>query len=165
MNTQTRKQLERASRIALFCRERPADLPGYQPAVSRLEDRLARAGNLAGEATASRLAGKAAIAERHELRKRIVADLQMLAGIARTAGVESVGTPIVIRYPGPRRNQVQFLSGARVAVQSAREQEELLIKYGLPPGQLQQLSARLDQFASLLDRRDHAIQGRLGAGR
>ena len=43
MQTRLRKQLERASRVLVFCRERPSDLTGYQQAVARLglPDRLA----------------------------------------------------------------------------------------------------------------------------
>lgn len=163
MDTRIRMHLERAQRVAGFSREHPWDMPGYQAAFTRLEDRLTRAMAIAGQEVGGRLARRAAVAKRHALRQQVAADLQLIAGVARIAGKESVGTPIVIRYPGPRRNQLQFLTGARQAVQAAADNLELLARYGLPDGLLELVNTRLDEFASLLRERDEAGRGHVFA--
>jgi len=163
MDTRMRLQMERAQRVVGFSREHPSELPGYLAAVSRLEDRLARTREMADQETTGRLAGRATIAERTALGQKIVADLQLLAGIARTAGVEAVGTELRIRFPGPQRNQVQFLSGARVALATARRHQELLTGLGLPENHLATLGGRLGAYEALLEQREEAVRSRMGA--
>lgn len=163
MDIRTKLQMERAARVIGFSREHPSDLPGYQAAVSGLEQRLVRTRRMAEQAVGSRLEGHGAVADRARLARLIVADLQLLAGIARAAGVESAGTPKRISYPGPRRSQVQFLGGARVAVAETEREVERLTAYGLPPDHLVTLTRRLDEFQALLERRDEKLRARIGA--
>jgi len=156
MDTRIRKHLERARRVAEFSRQYPSTLPGYAPAVAKLEERLTRATVVAEQETGNRLLGRAAVAKRAALRGTLTTDLQLMAAIARTAGTESVGTPIVIRYPGPQRNQLQFVNGARMAVAKAVEEMGLLEKYGLTTEHLAAITAGLDQFSRLISERDLA---------
>jgi hypothetical protein len=163
MDTRIRKQLERATRVAEFSREYPSDVAGYEAALARLEERLARADTVAKQFAGGRLARTAAVAERQQLRQGLTAGLQLLAGIARTAGQEAIGAPIMIRYPGPKQNQHEFLGGARLAVETAREREELLVKFGLPAEHLAELAAGLDEFAGFLSRRNEAGRSSVAA--
>jgi len=163
MDKMMRKHVERALRVADFARQHPSDLPGHTTALTRLEVELGRVAEVAQEETATRRSEMAAIAERKELGDQLAAELQMLAGIARVAGTESVGTPIVLKYPGPRKNLLQFLDGARTVVATAKAQEELLVKFGLPAGHLESLSAGLDRFAGLVSARDAAGRAHVGA--
>lgn len=163
MDTRTRMHLERAQRVADFSREHQWDEPGYQAAFSRLEERLIHALSIAGQEIGGRRARQAAVAKRVALRALIASDLQLIAGIARTAGQESVGVPIILRTPGPRQNQLAFLTGARKAVEFAALEAELLRKYGLPEGLLEKVGARLDEFAALLQERDEAGRGHVFA--
>lgn len=159
------KQLERASRVLVFCREYPSDLAGYQQAVARLEEQMARADTIAGRAKAGGQATREAMAQRDQLRAEVNAELRLLARMARSAGQEAVGAPIVIAFPNPSGSYREFLYGARLAVATAQEREPLLEKYGLPPGFLAALSARLDTLAGLLTRRDESAQARVFANR
>jgi len=161
MEARTKLQVERAARVIGFSREHPSDLPGYQAAVSHLEERLTSARKMADQQVGSGLEGKGAIADRATLARQIVADLQLLAGIARAAGLESAGTPKRITFPGPSRNQVQFLSGARVAVAETAKELERLISFGLPADHLTTLTSRLDEFQALLERRDEKARARI----
>lgn len=163
MKAKDRKQMERASRILVFCREHPSDLTADTTAVSALQERLTRAERAVEGFKASALAGREAIAERVALRNRIVASLKLLSGLARSAGNEALGTPIAINFPGKKNNQVEFLAGARVAVATGREREELLIKFGLPVGHLDALNTDLEQFANYLALRNEASQARVMA--
>jgi len=163
MDARIRRQLERATRVAEFSREHPSDAPGYQAALTQLDARLSQATTVAQQFAGSGLARKAAIAARQSLRRTITAGLQLLAGLARTAGAESIGAPIVIRFPGPKQNQHEFLNGARLAVETARGQQELLVKYGLPEEHLDQVSRDLDEFAGLLAKRNEAGRSKVSA--
>lgn len=161
METRVRKQIERASRVMIFCRERPSDLPGYDLAVTRLRELLSRAASLAQEHLTSSLATREAVAERNALRGRSYVGLLMLARIARMAGIEVLGTPIVVRLPGPRQSLKAFLTGARAAISTGREREELLVKYGFPPGQLDILEQEIDALEAFNTRRDEFSQGKV----
>lgn len=163
MDRVMRKQLERAARVVGFCRDNASDLDGFQSAISRFEETMGRATSAAHEELTARLAVREAVAERNGLAEVIHADLRLLARLARTAGEQALGTPIVIRYPGPRRNQVQFLNGARVAVETGRERQELLGHYELPAGHLDRITAQLDTFAEWINRRDAAARAHIAA--
>jgi len=165
MDIRMKLKMERATRVITFSRAHPSDLPAYDPAVKQLEEWLSRAEELAVKETRGRLEGRAILVERGSLGRTIVEDLRFLAGIARTAGIEQAGTEWRIRYPGPHRNQAQFITGARSAVESAREHEALLTRLGLPANHLATLATRLDQYEALLERRAEWDQARMGARR
>lgn len=165
MHNRIKSQMERAARVITFARAHPSDLPAHEPAVNQLAMWLRRAEELAVKETRSRLEGRASLVARRSLARTIVEDLQFLAGIARTAGIEEAGTEWRIRYPGPRRNQAQFISGARSALQSAREHEALLTRLGVPTPFLATLGTRIDQYVTLMEQRAEWDQARMGARR
>ena len=165
MNTRMRKQIERASRVVVYCREHPADLTTEQAVVRMLEERLARTEAVDREARANALAEREAIAARIRLRDGIVAGLRLLARTAQAAGREQPGVPITIVIPESRNSQMEFLQGARLAVATATGYEELLGKHGLPPGHLGLMAAELESFARLLAARDDAGQKKVAARR
>lgn len=165
MRTRIRKQIERASRVAAFCREHPAAVPAEEFAVRWLDESLQRANALAQETLGRKLAITEAVVERRALGERIAIRLRFLAALAHTAGTEALGTPIVITFPVPRRNQVEFLNSARLVVTTAREREELLARFGLPEGYLDELDTALDEFARYLGVRDEAAQAKVSAGK
>ena len=165
MQKRLRKQLERASRVLVFCREHPSDLAGYQQAVARLEEQVIRADLIVGQARAGGTATREAMAERDQLRAEVNADLRLLARIARSAGQEAVGASIVIAFPNPSSSYREYIYGGRLAVAAAQEREDLLVRYGLPPEFLAGLSARLTELDRLLTRRDESTQARVFANR
>jgi len=165
MQVRFRKQLERASRVLVFCREHPSDLAGYQQAVTRLEEQLVLADQIVGQAKAGGTATKEAMAERNQLRAEVNAQLRLLARIARSAGQEAIGTPIVISFPNPGSSFREFGYGARQAIAAAKEREEVLVKYGLAPDFLASITSRLEEMERWLTRRDEALQSRVYAHR
>jgi hypothetical protein len=165
MNNRVRKQMERASRVATFVRERRAELGSYQDPLTRLDQRVARATEVAQRETTARRAVTAAIAERNAVGGTIQSDLRLLARLARAARLESVTVPIVIQFPGPRRNQTQFLTGARGAIDTAREYTSILQLYGMPAGLLDTVSAQLDRFEHLMHDRDGLAQAAVATTR
>jgi hypothetical protein len=154
MNNRVRKQMERASRVATFVRDHRAELGSFQDPLTRLEQRVAHATTVAQRETTARRAVTAAIAERNAVGVSIQSDLRLLARLARAARLESVTIPIVIQFPGPRRNQLQFLAGAREAINTAREYTSILQPYGMPADLLDKVSTLLDRFEHLMHDRD-----------
>jgi len=47
--------------------------------------------------------------------------VRYLARLARDAGIELVGVPVIIRYPGPRQSTIQFLDGSPATLDLGRE--------------------------------------------
>lgn len=154
MNVRVRKQMERASRVATFIREHRAELGSYEEPLTKMEQWVAHATTVAQRETTARRAVSAAVAERNSVGSGIQSDLRLLARLARAARLESVAIPIVIQFPGPRRNQTQFLAGARGAVQTAREYATVLQSYGMPVTLLDTIAAQLDRFEHLMQDRD-----------
>lgn len=158
MKLRVRVWIDRASRVATFIREHRADLKGLEKPLARFEGRLARVTQLAQDETTSRLSAKAARAQRDEIGAAVVADLRVLGRLAQAAREDSVVIPIVVRFPGPRHNQVEFLAGARAAVETSRQYIATLVEYGMDPGQPDQLTAQLDAFEALMASRVAAMQ-------
>lgn len=163
MDRVMRKHIERALRVADFARQYRSDLPGHAAALGRLEEILGAVQQAVEQEGGFRRAAKAAIVTRQELGEELSAELRMLAGIARAAGRESVGTPIVLKFPGPKKNQIQFLLGARKIMAEAEKQEALLLQFGLPADHLATITAGLDRFAALLTERDAAARHKVGS--
>jgi hypothetical protein len=163
MNTRIRKHLERAQRVAAFCLAHPSPLRGYTLAVARLNEALARAADAAVTEVDAAREERAAVAIRLALKEQLEAELRMVAGLARSTRTESVTVPIILRAPGARDNLVQFITTARQVVSRATEARELLEEYGLPPGQLEEIGAHLDQFEQLILERDKASRSHIGA--
>jgi hypothetical protein len=164
MDARVKWKMEMASRVLAYAREHPSDAAGYQAAVGKLVERLEASSVMAQRQTTSRLLTRGAIAERQAVRRGLTAELQLLTAVARTAGIESVGTPVVIRYPGPKASNIQFADGTRAAIQLGREQEELLVRHGLPADHLDRLTSKLGTFSGLLGRRDEVKVARIDAG-
>jgi len=163
MNADMKRRIEMAGRVLVYSREHPSDAAGYQAAVARLVERLARAETVTQLHATNRLLSKGGLAERRALRRTLTADLRLLAAIARSAGLESVGTPVVIQYPGPGQSNLAFLEGGRAAVSLGREQEELLVRHGLPAAHLGELAVGLDAFEARLIERDLTLVKRIDA--
>lgn len=163
MNDDMKRRMEMAGRVLAYSRQHPSDAVGYQAAVRRLVERLALAETTAQLQTTSGLLSRGVLAQRRALRRTLTADLRLLAAIARSAGIESVGTPLVIRAPGTGLGNLAFLDAARAAVLLGREQEELLVRHGLPATHLGELAIGLDAFEALLMERSLVVVRRIEA--
>ena len=105
MDAKTRRKLEMGTRALDFSRTHPDTSPGYAAAVARLEERLARADQLAGQQRAGQLEVRAATVRKQELRRAMTkAHLVHLAQAAKIAGRE---------VPGWRRSSCRGLARAR----------------------------------------------------
>src|SRR5207247_5980498 len=69
MNAKSRRKIEMGRRALDFSRAHPDASPGYTAAVTRLEERLARANEVAGQQRDGQLEVRAATARKFELRR------------------------------------------------------------------------------------------------
>ena len=89
MNAKSRRRIEMGTRALDFSRAHPDASPGYTAAVTRLEERLARAEQLATQQREGTLQVRAATARKRELRRTMRrTHLTHLARVARVAARE-----------------------------------------------------------------------------
>jgi hypothetical protein len=147
-----------------FSRAHPDASPGYAAAVSRLEDRLARADQLAAQQLQGVAEVRAATQRKRELRRTMrEAHLSHLAQAARMAAreVPELAQKLVLR-PGTR-TYLAFRTAARGMAAEARNQKEVLVKHGLVESVLDNLTQALDQFDEAVESGAGGRQAHVGA--
>jgi hypothetical protein len=147
MDARSRRKLGMAANAAEFSRGHPDESPGYQAVLSGVEEKLARAKQVAAEQRSGLLGVRAAAARKLELRRTMrEAHLAHLAQVARAAGREApeVAQKFVFR-PGTT-TYVAFQTTARAFVTEAEAHGELLVRHGLVESVLAELRQSLDQF-------------------
>ena len=138
--------------------------PGYAAAVARLEERLARADQLAAQQRAGQLEVRAATARKVELRRAMTrAHLVHLAQAAKIAGreVPELVQKLVLK---PRaRSYLAFRTAARGMAAEAQNQREVLVRHGLVETVLDSLNEALDQFDAAMEHGSAGRQAHVGA--
>jgi hypothetical protein len=164
MNAKSRRKIEMGTRALEFSRAHPDASPGYTAAVARLEERLARADQLAAQQRAGQLEVRAATARKVELRRAMTrAHLVHLAQAAKIAGreVPELAQKLVLK---PRaRSYLAFRTAARGMAAEAQNQREVLVKHGLVETVLDSLNEALDQFDAAMEQATGGRQAHVGA--
>jgi hypothetical protein len=164
MNAKTRRKIEMGTRALDFSHAHPGASPGYTAAVARLEERLARADQLAAQQRAGQLEVRAATARKVELRRAMTrAHLVHLAQAAKIAGreVPELAQKLVLK---PRaRSYLAFRTAARGMAAEAQNQREVLVKHGLVETVLDSLNEALDQFDAAMEHGSAGRQAHVGA--
>lgn len=104
MNAKSRRRIEMGTRALGFSRAHPDESPGYAAALTRLEERLDRAVELAGLQRKGILQVRASTARKRELRLAMrKAHLDHLAKVARIAAreVPELAQKLTLRGHGP----------------------------------------------------------------
>jgi hypothetical protein len=164
MNANSRRRIEMGTRALDFSRAHPDPSPGYSAAVTRLEERLARAEHLATQQREGTLEVRAATVRKRELRQAMrKAHLAHLAQVARMAAREApeLAQKLVLR-PGTR-TYLSFRTAARGMAAEAQNQKELLVKYGLAETVLDNLAQALDRFDAAVESGGAGRQAHVGA--
>ena len=147
MNAKSRRRIEMGTRALDFSRAHPDASPGYTAAVTRLEERLARAEKLATQQREGTLEVRAATARKRELRRSMrQAHLSHLAQVAKVAAreVPELAQKLVLR-PGTT-TYLAFRTAARGMAAEAQNQKDVLVKHGMVETVLDNLVQALDQF-------------------
>lgn len=135
-----------AEKVLDFSKEYAATDPGYAGVVTRLEETLTRAMNLAQEAVDTTEGELFAVHRRTAARRRIQQQLRHLAGAANAAARELPGLDEQLRAPTFNRPNREFLAKARISLERATEHQELLLKYALGENFIAELTASITEF-------------------
>jgi hypothetical protein len=163
MNFSIRRKLDMAGRVRDFCRTHPDQNPGYTAAVGRLEERLARAEALARQEVAGRQTVSGAVVNKEQLRLEIHKTIALLAGLAAPAAKEERELAVGIIRPDVNGSHLAFLTRSRVAAATGSTHKDLLTRYGMPEGFLDELNAALDRYEQSLNQQHAGRAAHVGA--
>jgi murein L,D-transpeptidase YcbB/YkuD len=163
MNARSRRKLEMGARALKFSREHPDASPGYAAALSRLEELLKRAEQLASQQRDGIILSRSSTQRKKELRKRLkAAHLDHLARVARVAAAEAPELPQKFEFPRST-SYLAFRTAARGMEAEALAHKELMVKRGLAETILQSLSQALDQFDAAMEQGSQSRIAHVGA--
>jgi hypothetical protein len=163
MNFSIRRKLDMAGRVRDFCRTHPVPNPGHAAAVARLEERLTRAEALARQQVTGQQTVAGAVVNKEQLRLEIHKTIALLAGLAGPAAKEERELAVGIVRPDMNGSHQAFLTRSRVAAATGATHQELLIRYGMPEGFLDELNAALDRYEQVLNEQHAGRAAHVGA--
>ena len=161
MNAMLRRRLERAARVRDFIRAHPSDGPGEATALAKLEELLTRADALAAQQRAGVVATRSATMQREELRHALQGKLlKYLAAVGAVAAKDNTELAPQFRLPRSSASNQAFLTMARVMLDKATAQKDLLVSRGMSEKLIDDLGTALTEFEKTLEatragRRDH----------
>ena len=163
MNFTIRRKLDMAARVRDFCRTHPGQNPAFTAAVERLDERLVRAEALAQQQVTGLIAVSGAVANQEQLRLDIRKTVVLLAGLAGAAAPEARDLRVGIVRPDVNSSHQAFLTRARVAAATASVHKEVLTRFGMPEGFLEELNGLLDLYEQSLNQRHAGRAAHVGA--
>jgi hypothetical protein len=152
MRARTRRKLEMGVRVLEFSRQHPDPSPGYVAAATRLEERLARAGELARQQLDGVSEVHASTARKRDLRRMMkLGHLNHLISVAQVASVEDSELLQKFDFPNGANSYLSFQTAAAGIAAEAESRKELLVKHGLSEDVLSGLKVAIDQFESAVE--------------
>ena len=164
MLARTRRRLDMGTRVLEFTRLHPDSSPALSSAVARLQERLARADQLARQQLDGLNAVHVATARKVELRRRIKkTHLHHLTSVAEAAASEE--PELAQKFVLPRGTDTYrgFQTAASGMAAEAENRKELLVKHGLAEEVLTGLQTALDQFETAVEQGAAARLEHVGA--
>jgi hypothetical protein len=132
---------------AKFSRGHPNESPGYEAALSGVEQRLARAEQALAEQRSGLLGVHANAVKKQELRSTMRdGHMAHIAQVAKAARREAPQVPQQFVFRPGTNTHVAFQTTARAFLAEAETHRELLVRYGLVESVLDELRQSLDQF-------------------
>ena len=160
MHKQLRRRLEMAERVRDYLRAHQMEGAPEEPGLVRLEELLQRAQTLADQQRSGLVGVKSATDQRAEIRR--VLETKLLRFLVAAGVVASRGNvELAAHFRIPRSVSHQaFLTAARGMLETATAQKDLLVKEGMSPKLLDDLTAALAEFEGTLEasrtgRREH----------
>ncbi len=141
------------TRVLNFSRAHPNPGSGYASALSRLEEQLARAEQLAEQQRAGFIGVRSATAKKRDLRRTILqTQVVHLARVAEAAEAESPGMERKFLLPGGIHTPyLAFRTAVRGMAAEALTHKELLVKHGLVDSVLESLAQSLAEFDQAIE--------------
>jgi|SRR5438874_928806 len=162
MQADLRRRLEMAVRVREFFRTHQSDGATQTGAVALLEQLVERAELLASQQRAGVITARGAVEHRTEVRRALQSKLlRYLSAVGAAAARENTELAAQFRLPKPRGPNHAFLTMARVMLEKATAQKDVLVNRGMSAKLLDDLTATLNDFEKTLEatrvaRQDHA---------
>ena len=160
MNAALRRRLEMAARVRDFLRVHKTE-GAEASALTRLEELLERANQLATQQRAGVVAARGAAEHRAKVRRRMQSRLlRYLAGVGVVAARQNVELAAQFRLPSINSTNQAFVTLAQGMLAKALEHKDLLVKEGLSEAVLTDIGTALAEFEQTLEttragRREH----------
>jgi hypothetical protein len=164
MKAVTRRKIEMGTRALKFSREHPDGSPGSASALTRLQDRLARAEQLAEQQREGILDVRIATARKRDLRRAIKrSHLKHLASVAQVAAEEAPELARMFTLQPQSNPYLAFRTAVRGFAAEAESRKELLVKHGLAETVLSGLTQALNEFDVAVDQGAGGRSAHVGA--
>ncbi len=164
MNAKNRRRIEMGTRALNFSRAHQDGSPGYLAAVSRLEERLARAEQLATQQRDGILEVRSSTAQKRDLRRLMTrSQLNHLARVAEIGAKELPELEQKFALAPSKSPYLAFRTAARGMAAEAQARKELLVKHGLADTALDSLVSALDEFDRAIQRGTDGRREHVGA--
>ena len=153
-----------AKRALDFSRAHRDPSPGYAAAVTRLEERLARAQQLATQQREGILEVRFSTEQKRDLRRQMRrGELAHLSGVADIASADLPELAQKFALAPSRSPYLAFRTAARSMAAEAEARKELLVKNGLAETVLESLTGALDEFDHAIERGNEGRRQHVGA--
>jgi len=165
MNARDRRKLEMAAGAIVFSLENPDESdPGNAAAVARLGALVEGAPGIAQVEREGVTRERTATAARRELRRTIIGShVAHLAGVAELAAPEMPDARKWFVLGPSRRTFSGFLTAARLMLERAEGQRELLVRHGLSAKVLEDMKARLAEYEAATAEAREGRRAHIGA--
>ena len=161
MNAQLRRRLEMAARVRDFLRAHQMDGVGQDLGLTKLEQLLEHAENLATQQRTGVAVERSAVKQRQELRRALQPRiLGYLSAVGAVVGTQDAALAEQFRMPSTNATHQALLTMSRAILEKATAQKELLVKLGMSAQVLDELATSLGQYEDTLQatsagRREH----------
>jgi hypothetical protein len=164
VRAKTRKKLEMGKSVLEFSRQHPDPSPGFTAAVALLQERLARADQLARQQFDGRSEVHAATARKRELRRLMKrAHLHHLSNVAELAAEEEPEMVQKLKFPSDASTYLAFQTAAEGMAAEAESRKELLMKHGLSDEVVSDLKVKLGEFDAVVQQGSAGRLAHVGA--
>lgn len=155
--------LDMVLRVLVFLHANPLDTPAFTANLALLEAGAARLKELADMERSGHVEASAAVIGKKEGKANILDGLNFLSRVAMVATREMPEMPVRLTMPKPNSGAQKLITGSRVVVTQARAQQELLTKYGMTTGFLDELTLSIDQYEKAVNTKSSGVNTHIGA--
>jgi hypothetical protein len=150
-------------RVLVFLRANPLDTPAFTANLALLEAAAARLQDLADLERSGHIEASAAVIGKKQGKADILDGLNFLGRVAVVATREVPEMPVRLTIPKPNSGAQKLITGARAVVTQARDQQELLTKYGMTTGFLDELTVSINQYEKAVNTKSSGVNMHIGA--
>jgi hypothetical protein len=164
MKASVRRTIEMSKRVLNFSLAHPDPSAGYSAALERLKNAVEQAEVLVARQEDGFKAHRAATGSKQSLRRKIRRIL--LLHVCRVGEAASIEVPELAAKFRLTREAVPYLAfrtAARGILVEAQSRKELLVRYGLLDGTLENLAKALEQFDQAVEQSADARRAHVGA--